>query len=240
MHTTASDGRLTPAELVTRAHASGLTTISVTDHDTVAAIADVTQLAASLQMRVVPGIEITAVDQGRDVHMLGYFFDPNDARLAEVLVNQRADDSALGIIINRPTRRTMASLFPEHAPSKKVVDPLYFGGPSGRNAVFGLIRLKQSPGEGALTLLPNLFLALHVDLVDKLIEQYPADARFYVGYAGWGPGQLRSEIERGGWYVLEADPDLIFRKDPQTLWEELIRQEQRTTAMLDCCNPTQP
>ena len=164
--------------------------------------------------------------------------DPNFARTV-VLVNRRSDDSALGIIINRPTRRTMSSLFPEHAPSKKVVDPLYFGGPSGRSAVFGLIRLKQSPGEGALTLLPNLFLALHVDLVDKLIEQYPADARFYVGYAGWGPGQLRDEIERGGWYVLEADPDLIFRKDPQTLWEELIRQAQRTTAMLDCCNPTQ-
>ena len=153
------------------------------------------------------------------------------------LVNRRSDDSALGIIINRPTRRTMASLFPEHAPSKKVADPLYFGGPSGRSAVFGLIRLKQSPGEGALTLLPNLFLALHVDLVDKLIEQHPTDARFYVGYAGWTPGQLRNEIERGGWYVLEADPDLVFRKDPQTLWEELIRQAQRTTAMLDCCKP---
>ncbi len=90
MHTTASDGRLTPAELVTRAHASGLTTISVTDHDTVASIADVTQLAASLHMRVVPGIEITAVDQGRDVHMLGYFFDPDDERLAALLVQQRA------------------------------------------------------------------------------------------------------------------------------------------------------
>ena len=84
--------------------------------------------------------------------------DPNFARTV-VLVNRRSDDSALGIIINRPTRRTMASLFPEHAPSKKVADPLYFGGPSGRSAVFGLIRLKQSPGEGALTLLPNLTAA---------------------------------------------------------------------------------
>jgi 3',5'-nucleoside bisphosphate phosphatase len=90
MHTTASDGRLSPAELVPRASAAGLTTISVTDHDTVASIADVTALAALVQIDVVPGIEITAVDAGRDVHMLGYFFDPQSATLASVLEQQRA------------------------------------------------------------------------------------------------------------------------------------------------------
>jgi predicted metal-dependent phosphoesterase TrpH len=89
MHTTASDGRLPPAELVARAASAGLTTISVTDHDTVAAIDEVTSLAAASGIRVVPGIEITAVDQGRDVHMLGYFFDPASEGLAGFLVNQR-------------------------------------------------------------------------------------------------------------------------------------------------------
>ena len=90
MHTTASDGRLSPAELVARASAAGLTTISVTDHDTVASIADVTAIAAAAEIDVVPGIEITAVDDGRDVHMLGYFFDPESALLAGVLERQRA------------------------------------------------------------------------------------------------------------------------------------------------------
>jgi 3',5'-nucleoside bisphosphate phosphatase len=89
MHTTASDGRLTPAELVARAAAARLSTISVTDHDTVAAIGDVTAAADASGIRVVPGIEITAVDQGRDVHVLGYFFDPQHQGLAAFLVNQR-------------------------------------------------------------------------------------------------------------------------------------------------------
>ncbi len=90
MHTTASDGRLSPVELVSRAAAAGLTTISVTDHDTIAALADVTAAAAAKGMRVIPGIELTAIDQGRDVHMLGYFFDPASAPLAKLLVSQRA------------------------------------------------------------------------------------------------------------------------------------------------------
>jgi 3',5'-nucleoside bisphosphate phosphatase len=90
LHTTASDGRLSPAQLVARASAAGLTTISVTDHDTVAAIAEATEVARGVNIRVVPGIEITAVDDGRDVHMLGYFFDPLSTTLAAVLERQRA------------------------------------------------------------------------------------------------------------------------------------------------------
>jgi predicted metal-dependent phosphoesterase TrpH len=90
LHTTASDGRLSPAQLVARAVAAGLTTISVTDHDTVAAVSEVTKVAAAAGLRVIPGIEVTAVDGGRDVHVLGYFFDPLSTTLAGVLERQRA------------------------------------------------------------------------------------------------------------------------------------------------------
>jgi hypothetical protein len=89
MHTTASDGRLTPVELVARAAAAGLTTISVTDHDTVAAIDEVTAAAQQCGIRVIPGIEITSIDEGRDVHLLGYLFDTTSPQLSELLVSQR-------------------------------------------------------------------------------------------------------------------------------------------------------
>jgi predicted metal-dependent phosphoesterase TrpH len=56
----------------------------------VAAIAEVVEVATAVNIRVVSGIEITAVDDGRDVHMLGYFFDPESASLAAVLEHQRA------------------------------------------------------------------------------------------------------------------------------------------------------
>jgi len=90
MHTTASDGRLTAAALIARAARAHLTTIAVTDHDTVASIAEATVLGHKLGIRVIPGIEITAVDRGRDVHVLGYFFDPDDDDLSAFLISQRA------------------------------------------------------------------------------------------------------------------------------------------------------
>ncbi len=91
LHTTASDGRSTPVELVREAVAAGITTLAVTDHDTVAAVPDVVAAAEAAGVLAVAGIEITAVHAGRDVHVLGYFVDPFSISLNEFLVRQRQD-----------------------------------------------------------------------------------------------------------------------------------------------------
>jgi predicted metal-dependent phosphoesterase TrpH len=91
LHTTASDGLLAPAALVTRAGAAGLSVLSVTDHDTLAGLPEAADAARHAGLRLVAGIEITAVEQNRDVHILGYFFDPASPPLLEFLRTQRAD-----------------------------------------------------------------------------------------------------------------------------------------------------
>ena len=90
LHTTASDGRCTPLELVDRAAAAGVTAMAVTDHDTTAAVAEVRAAAHARGIEAVSGIEITAVESGRDVHILGYFVDPRNSQLAGFLARQRA------------------------------------------------------------------------------------------------------------------------------------------------------
>ena len=89
LHTTASDGRCSPQELVDRAAAAGLSVMGVTDHDTTAAIQDVAAAGRSSAIDVIPGIEITAIESGRDVHVLGYFIDPAHVQLAVFLAEQR-------------------------------------------------------------------------------------------------------------------------------------------------------
>ena len=89
LHTTASDGRCSPQELVDRAAAAGVTVMAVTDHDTTAAIEDVVSAASARGIEVISGIEVTAVDSGRDVHILGYFINPADIQLTGFLVRQR-------------------------------------------------------------------------------------------------------------------------------------------------------
>jgi predicted metal-dependent phosphoesterase TrpH len=88
-HTTASDGRCTPDELVARAAGAGVTVLSVTDHDTVDAAAAAGEACARAGITFVPGIEITAVREEVDVHVLGYFLDPSAAGLRAFLSAQR-------------------------------------------------------------------------------------------------------------------------------------------------------
>ena len=89
MHTTASDGRCSPEQLVEQARAAGIATLAVTDHDTMAAVPAVSTAAAVAGMTFLPGIEITSVNAGKDVHVLGYFLDPRTPWLSELIADQR-------------------------------------------------------------------------------------------------------------------------------------------------------
>ena len=91
LHTTASDGLLVPAALVARAAAAGLTIIAVTDHDTVGGLVEAVDVGRTRGVRVIAGIEMTAVEDDNDVHVLGYFIDPDNDILAGFLREQRED-----------------------------------------------------------------------------------------------------------------------------------------------------
>jgi len=90
LHTTASDGRCTPRELVERAARAGVAVMAVTDHDTTAAVAEVRVTALEHGIRTVSGVEITAVEDQHDIHVLGYFLDPGHEALGSFLRTQRA------------------------------------------------------------------------------------------------------------------------------------------------------
>src|SRR3954467_11108070 len=136
----------------------------------------------------------------------------------------------VGVILNRPPRRSLGSLFPEHEPSKKVVDPVFYGGPFSRGALVALVKADHSPGSGSVPLMKDLYLAFRANTIDHVIETTPNDARYFVGYVGWRPGELRSEIDRGLWTVLNADLEMVFRKDTDSLWEELLQSSKRIRA----------
>ena len=132
-------------------------------------------------------------------------------------------DQHIGVILNRPSQRTLAELFPEHEPSKKVAEPVFFGGPISQQAIFALVQRAESPGRGTMRVTDGLYLAVTANAVDQVIEKTPQLARFYAGEVVWRPGELRNELGEGYWHVLEVDTELLFRKDTRALWDELSR-----------------
>lgn len=91
LHTRASDGAHEPSELVRRVWLAGIRTFSVTDHDTVAGLAEARDAAGRYGLTCIPGIEITSLEEDAEVHVLGYFIDPESETLAAGLTAQRAD-----------------------------------------------------------------------------------------------------------------------------------------------------
>ena len=132
------------------------------------------------------------------------------------------DGLHVGFILNRATDVKLATLFPEHAPSAKVADPVYFGGPELLEAIFAVVR--RDPGESAVHLFGDLFVTANARTVDHIIEQTPNDARYFAGFVGWLPGELAKEIEAGYWYAADPDAALLFRKDTGAMWDELIER----------------
>src|SRR3989475_6705399 len=80
-------------------------------------------------------------------------------------------DRHIGFILNRATESRLATLFPEHAPSAKVTDPLFYGGPEAAGAVFALLR--RGPGEPSIPPFSDLFFARNGKSIDRIIEQTP-------------------------------------------------------------------
>jgi len=153
-----------------------------------------------------------------------------DYRQTVLIAAPAPNGGHVGVILNRPTRRSLGSLFPEHEPSRKVVDPVYYGGPFSRSALVALVRADDAPGAGSVPIMKHLYMAFRANTIDHVIESTPNEARYYIGYVGWRPGELKSEIDKGLWSVIDADLDIVFRKDTEGLWEELLQQSRRIRA----------
>ena len=136
-------------------------------------------------------------------------------------------DRHVGFIINKPTQMTLGKLFPAHEPSRKVADPVFLGGPVSPEVIFALVQGRESPGGRSIRILDDLYLAIDSDVVDRVIEKQPAQARFFAGMVLWRPGELHEEIKRGLWYLHDARADLVLRKPTESMWEELVGRSER-------------
>ena len=143
-----------------------------------------------------------------------------------VLVKPLGEDRHVGFIINKPTPMTLGKLFPSHAPSQKIADPVYLGGPFNAQVIFALVQRADSPGGRSVRLGQDLYLAVDSQIVDRIIENQPQNARFFAGMVLWKPGELADEVKRGLWYLHDARSELVLRK-ADGLWEELVGRSER-------------
>ena len=146
--------------------------------------------------------------------------DPNFGDSVVLVMNNIAVGPK-GIIVNRPTRLTVSSAFPDLKHLSQIDDKVYFGGPVELRAVSFLFRADTAP-ENAVAVLDGVYFSTDGELLHKLLrrERPMEGLRIYMGYSGWAPGQLEAEIARGSWKLAPADAAAIFDGKAERSWPE--------------------
>src|SRR6476620_7138294 len=143
-----------------------------------------------------------------------------------VLLLDADENGALGVVLNRPTAVPVADVLESWADVVAEPEVLFQGGPVSTEGALAVGRLRSADDApvGFREVVDDLGvidLDTPVELVDGSLE----GLRIYAGYAGWGAGQLESEVEEGSWYVVPAIAPDCFRDDTGGLWRDVLRRQ---------------
>jgi putative transcriptional regulator len=143
--------------------------------------------------------------------------DPNFRRTVLFISEHDPSEGALGVIINRPLDRRVADLVTEKPPAGLAEVPVFLGGPVGKNQLMlAAFEWHQSKG---LKLNHNLSLE---ETSDAAGQKKLITVCAFVGYAGWGAGQLESEMKQKAWLLQKANPSVLKLARLPNLWFEIM------------------
>ncbi len=161
--------------------------------------------------------------------------DPRFAR-SVICLCAHSDDGAMGIVLNKPLQglsfdELLKQLNLDPVPPQRRIR-LMSGGPveNGRGFV---LHTADWETEGSLVFQPGIALTASVDILKAIAGGGgPREGLLALGYAGWGPGQLESEIQQNAWLSVPADEQLLFGADPDRLWHAALAKLHVDPALL--------
>lgn len=156
--------------------------------------------------------------------------DPNFANTVVLLVDHSRDGAA-GLVLNRPSRVPLSRLRPGAEPLASLASPAFIGGPVSPETVLALSR---TACDGCRAVGRDVHLVNAPAALQALIAAGADERRLrvFVGYAGWGSGQLEGEVRRGGWRVVVGTAPVVFDPDPASLWRRMIERTETVLASL--------
>ena len=178
--------------------------------------------------------------------------DPNFER-SVVLLLAHGSSGAVGVILNRPGDTEVRDALFEWGHLAAAPAVVFQGGPVEPGGVICLALRRPppppAPDDGGESAPPEEASGwqevlgplgvFHVDADPPSAAVDVEELRFFAGYAGWSPGQLESEIEAGGWFVVQAEPADALSSRPSQLWRDVLRR-QRSELALVAAYPADP
>lgn len=157
-----------------------------------------------------PGVLLVAAEQMGDPRF----------NQAVVLLIEHGRSGSWGLVINKPTEVEVSELLPT-SPSSGDPVRVYYGGPVKVDHLSLIYRGDAQQDDARTSPLPGVHWSDSEAVLEERLTGRSADIQVYAGYAGWAPGQLEFEIERGGWRLIQGREDNVFSDEPGRLWERL-------------------
>lgn len=161
-----------------------------------------------------------------------------------VLLVEHNSHGAMGLVVNRPSSVRVDHALCDHFGSLEIEDHVHVGGPVEPNALFILHNVcDYAPTEGSVV--PGVYLGASEEAFENVVRNAASgdpctSFRIFCGCAGWGPGQLESELANGDWLLLPASREFVFQHDPYDLYDAVLQTVYARNRILphDCKNPS--
>lgn len=154
---------------------------------------------------------------------------------AVVLVLHHDEEGAHGLVLNAPLDAAVDVVLPQWQPFVTEPGVLFRGGPVGTDTAMGLVSVPgHDPGDAPLgtQLLFGGIGLVDLDAPAPLVVPELGAFRIFVGYSGWGAGQLDAEIRHGAWYVLDREPRDPFLEDTSGLWRSVLLRQRSAVSFV--------
>lgn len=152
--------------------------------------------------------------------------DPNFSATVVFLVDYNRE-GAMGLVINRATDIPLSRMLGDGERQPAAALTAFIGGPVARTGVLALLRSTATCADCRPVLRDVQLITTRPALDQQIAAGAGADRfRVYLGYAGWGAGQLQAETDEGAWHVLDGDPAIIFDPNPDSMWRRQIARTE--------------
>lgn len=160
--------------------------------------------------------------------------DPNFHRTV-VLIIEHNQDGAFGLVVNRRSNLKLADILPDFQTEVGQKTAIYIGGPVQQEFLFAIhSAILESVSPTSIQVVENVVFEPGFRNIDKYFKEefllhLPPDDQpkihLYLGYSGWGPGQLEKEMKEGSWIIQKATSKIVFHPNPDEGWQAALREK---------------
>lgn len=144
-----------------------------------------------------------------------------------VLLLHHNEEGSVGFIVNRPTEIQLADILSgmEISWQGEAGDLAFFGGPVQSQmgtVMFSMAESELADRDSTTEVCPGILITQQLEDLGRLAENPPSSFRLFLGYAGWGAGQLVDEIVRNDWLMAPVQTELLFSDEPEVSWQRAL------------------